>query len=186
MRPQTGKQKIINAAIKLFEKQGYFATTVEQVTKEAGVSKGLVYNYFPSKESLLVALIEAGTDKIETVANKLDLSGSIEDSIQVFINHFVAFLQKEKRFLKLQLSMLTAPELKTVVTKPQRARALILLDHTTQWFTNHGIEEPQSKARMFLALLDGIALHYLMIFTPYPIQEMQQSLTDAAIKLCRD
>ena len=53
MRPQRGKQKLLDAATKLFESQGYFSTTVEQITDEAGVSKGLVYNYFSSKEELL-------------------------------------------------------------------------------------------------------------------------------------
>jgi len=42
MRPQKGKQKLLDAARKLFESQGYFATTVEQITLEAGVSKGLL------------------------------------------------------------------------------------------------------------------------------------------------
>ncbi len=47
---QKGKQKLFDAAINLFESQGYFATTIEQITAEAGVSKGLVYHYFKSKE----------------------------------------------------------------------------------------------------------------------------------------
>jgi len=50
MRPQLGKQKLLDAATKLFGAQGFFATTIEQIAEEAGVSKSLVYNYFDSKE----------------------------------------------------------------------------------------------------------------------------------------
>ena len=67
MRPQLGKQKLLDAAAKLFEAQGYYSTTVEQISEEAGVSKGLVYNYFSSKEELLAGLIESATNRMTFV-----------------------------------------------------------------------------------------------------------------------
>jgi TetR/AcrR family transcriptional regulator, cholesterol catabolism regulator len=49
-------RRIHKAAVTLFRKQGYEATTVEQIAERADVAKGTVFNYFPSKESLLYAL----------------------------------------------------------------------------------------------------------------------------------
>ncbi|MBA3232020.1 MAG: TetR/AcrR family transcriptional regulator [Acidobacteria bacterium] len=49
-------RRIHQAAVALFRKQGYEATTVEQIAERADVAKGTVFNYFPSKESLLHAL----------------------------------------------------------------------------------------------------------------------------------
>lgn len=72
MRPQRGKQKLFTAAINLFESQGYFATSIEQITIEAGVSKGLVYHYFKSKEELLESLITETTGTMKSVATTLD------------------------------------------------------------------------------------------------------------------
>ena len=49
-------RRIRQAAIALFRKQGYEATTVEQIAERADVAKGTVFNYFPRKESLLDAV----------------------------------------------------------------------------------------------------------------------------------
>jgi TetR/AcrR family transcriptional regulator, cholesterol catabolism regulator len=49
-------RRIHEAAVNLFRQRGYDATTVEQIAERADVAKGTVFNYFPSKESLLHAL----------------------------------------------------------------------------------------------------------------------------------
>lgn len=49
-------RRIHDAAVALFRKQGYDTTTIEQIAERADVAKGTVFNYFPSKESLLHAL----------------------------------------------------------------------------------------------------------------------------------
>lgn len=186
MRPQKGKQKLFDAAMKLFESQGYFATTVQQITVEAGVSKGLVYNYFKSKEELLAGLIAETTDKMESVAETLDPSLSIDESLSLFIDNFLHYLQGEKKFLKLQLTLMLMPELKDVVSKPLQQRAELLLKMQTGWFEQANIIEPENKARLFLAMLDGVALHYLSIYEHYPLTSIKPQLIQAAKDLCRD
>jgi AcrR family transcriptional regulator len=184
MRPQKGKQKLFDAAMKLFESQGYFATTVEQIAIEAGVSKGLVYNYFKSKEDLLVGLIEETNDKIESVAETLTPKASIEESLSLFINNFLNYLKREKKFLKLQLTMMLMPELKDVVNKPLQQRANLLLKILNDWFEQANSIQPKNKARLFLAMLDGVALHYLSVYEQYPLLSIKPQLMQAAKDLC--
>ena len=50
------RQGLLKAAQALFLEQGYRATTVEEITERADVSKGTFFNYFPSKEALLEEL----------------------------------------------------------------------------------------------------------------------------------
>lgn len=185
MRPQRGKQKLLDAATKLFESQGYFSTTVEQITEEAGVSKGLVYNYYSSKEALLAGLIEAATSQMASVAETLEPSESIEESFSLFLDRYLNFLKTEKRFLKLQLTLMLMPELKQVVIGPQQKRAALLLDMLNHWLRKAGVSQPKAKARLFLALLDGVALHYLCIYEQYPLRTMKPQLMQAARDLCR-
>ncbi len=47
------KKRIINAAYKIFYKNGYHNTTMNDIAKEVGVSKGSLYSYFKNKEALL-------------------------------------------------------------------------------------------------------------------------------------
>ncbi|MCP4352995.1 MAG: TetR/AcrR family transcriptional regulator [Desulfobacterales bacterium] len=47
------RHNIITAAMKLFKKQGYDATTMEQIAEETDIAKGTLYNYFPAKEAII-------------------------------------------------------------------------------------------------------------------------------------
>ncbi len=184
MRPPKGKQKLFDAAMRLFESQGYFATTVEQITLEAGVSKGLVYNYFSSKEELLAELIRTTTAGMESIAATLVPGQPIDSSLEVFIENYLAFLKREKKFLKLQLNLMLMPELQDIVGEQQQARAKILLRHVERWFKSAGVAQAGNRARIFLAMLDGIALHYLSVYKRYPLNSMKARLVLAARDLC--
>ena len=48
------KEKIRQTAIELFRQHGFVGVTIEMICRKAGVSKGLFYNYFPSKEDLML------------------------------------------------------------------------------------------------------------------------------------
>jgi AcrR family transcriptional regulator len=47
------RQQIVNAAIKLFSEQGYYSTTIQHIAREAGISVGLIYQYFRDKDDIL-------------------------------------------------------------------------------------------------------------------------------------
>ncbi len=55
------QEAIMNAAIEMFAKNGYEATTIEQIAEKAVVGVGTVYNYFGSKRGLLVGFVEKET-----------------------------------------------------------------------------------------------------------------------------
>jgi AcrR family transcriptional regulator len=45
--------QILRAAVKLFSERGYYTTTISQIAREAGVSTGLIYQYFGDKDDIL-------------------------------------------------------------------------------------------------------------------------------------
>ncbi len=47
------RDRLYEAALALFREQGYEATTVDQITRQAGVAKGTFFNYFPTKDAVL-------------------------------------------------------------------------------------------------------------------------------------
>jgi len=52
------REQILERALKLFAAQGFDATSTRQIAKEAGIAEGLIFHYFPTKASLLAALLE--------------------------------------------------------------------------------------------------------------------------------
>jgi AcrR family transcriptional regulator len=56
-RKEARPQELLDAALALFVEKGFAATRIEEVALHAGVSKGTLYLYYPSKEELLKAVI---------------------------------------------------------------------------------------------------------------------------------
>jgi AcrR family transcriptional regulator len=65
------KHKIMDAAFKLIAKNGYEATSIAMIAKVAGVSKGLLYNYFEGKEDLVKALVIGAMDEGDNLLGQL-------------------------------------------------------------------------------------------------------------------
>lgn len=68
---QLTKRKIVNAAWKLFYRQGYDNTTVDEIIRESGTSKGTFYHYFDGKDGLLSSLSYLFDDKYEELMPRL-------------------------------------------------------------------------------------------------------------------
>ncbi|MGB8495065.1 MAG: TetR/AcrR family transcriptional regulator [Candidatus Acidiferrum sp.] len=58
------RERIFSAALDLFAKQGFAETTVEDITNAADVGKGTFFNYFPSKDHILLAFAEMQLAKL--------------------------------------------------------------------------------------------------------------------------
>jgi AcrR family transcriptional regulator len=56
------REQILNTALKLFAAQGFDATSTRQIAREVGIAEGLIFHYFPTKASLLAAILE---DRLE-------------------------------------------------------------------------------------------------------------------------
>jgi AcrR family transcriptional regulator len=65
-RSEETRAKIIESAIKLFSVRGYNAASVDDVCKEAGISKGAFYHHFESKQALFLALLDGWLQTIDT------------------------------------------------------------------------------------------------------------------------
>ncbi|MEZ3447799.1 MAG: TetR/AcrR family transcriptional regulator [Lachnospiraceae bacterium] len=56
------KRQIIQATLDMFVERGYYGTKTSQISKRAGISEGLLFHYFPTKEMLLEELINIGLE----------------------------------------------------------------------------------------------------------------------------
>lgn len=57
--------QIVRAAVKLFSEDGYYTTTIQQIAKQAGVSTGLIYQYFRDKDDILFLSLKMVLDSYE-------------------------------------------------------------------------------------------------------------------------
>lgn len=81
------KQRIKNAALKLMSEKGYFATSSNEIAREAGVSIGTFYSYFKDKKELYAELVDDIYTAVLTPINLNELPDdlSIEETVQLYV-----------------------------------------------------------------------------------------------------
>ncbi|MBK6867472.1 MAG: TetR family transcriptional regulator [Burkholderiales bacterium] len=89
-RKQARPGELLEAALALFVEKGYAATRVEQVAARAGVSKGTLFLYFPSKEELFKAVVHenAGRHITDAFREVAEYTGSSADLLGEFIRRW--------------------------------------------------------------------------------------------------
>ena len=84
------RRRILNASRLLFSSDGYDSTTIEAVAAQAEVSKATLYNYFPSKDSLLLGIAEAELNEVhQLLQNELAAVPSAVDKLRRVLRTFV-------------------------------------------------------------------------------------------------
>lgn len=105
LKTQDKRERILQAALKVISEKGYQTATMEMIAERAGVSKGLVYRYYDSKEGLVHELINSMFDKLaerinDTVHQDLDAL----DIIQLHVRNYLEFIELNKDFYTMILN----------------------------------------------------------------------------------
>lgn len=99
------RERILDAAEKVFADRGFFAAKVADVAREAGVADGTIYLYFKSKDDLLVSLFEARMEVVNRVLSEA-VAGATRPRAQL-----TAFV---RAYLELIAAQPTAAEVLTI------------------------------------------------------------------------
>jgi TetR/AcrR family fatty acid metabolism transcriptional regulator len=91
------RQRILDAAVRVFAKKGFHATRVSEVAKAAGVADGTIYLYFESKDELLVSLFEDRVQKLLAfLAAELPGAPTASDRLRRIIELQLGLLEGER------------------------------------------------------------------------------------------
>ncbi|RXK13907.1 TetR family transcriptional regulator [Halarcobacter mediterraneus] len=103
------KNSIIENALKLFSKKGFYNTTIPDIAKAMSMSVGNMYNYFKSKEELAKFAIKYSTNILATDLKKInEMDASSKEKIFLFTKKYLENVQKSPEiieyFLRVYLS----------------------------------------------------------------------------------
>jgi AcrR family transcriptional regulator len=94
-RAQQTRDRVLEAAARVFARHGYAAGTTNRIAAEAGLSIGSLYQYFPNKDAILVELVrrhlaEGTAAIVERLARAGGLPDRLEDRIGLFVDAMLA------------------------------------------------------------------------------------------------
>ncbi|HEY8039724.1 MAG TPA: TetR/AcrR family transcriptional regulator [Polyangiaceae bacterium] len=162
------RERILDAAVRVFAKKGFHATRVSEVAKAAGVADGTIYLYFKSKDELLVSLFEDRVERLLAFMHQ-ELPRTASAS------------EKLRRIIELQLGLLEGErDLAEVITVILRQSTKLMKEYAAPKFTAYldaiarvisdgqaagelrGDVSPHLAARAIFGALDGITMTWAL------------------------
>jgi len=106
-RPKTRKDRIMDAALRIFAEKGFQNATITEISKKAGVSEATIYEYFGTKEDLLFAIPEKiSNDTYEASSNVIPYIKGVEGKIRAILLFYVQLYQTNPDYSALVLLQL--------------------------------------------------------------------------------
>jgi AcrR family transcriptional regulator len=99
------REQILETALKLFAERGFDATSTRQIAKEVGIAEGLIFHYFPTKASLLTAILEDRLEGRRAFRTRLRpllegaSSESVSEVMRAVASGWLATLRRDEEFV---------------------------------------------------------------------------------------
>jgi AcrR family transcriptional regulator len=106
-KKSTARAKIISTAIELFSKHGIASVTVEQIAAAADIGKGTIYNYFDTKEAVVVAFMVDLERKVQARIPQIAKSrGSLASILTEYIQFQFRLKKRHHQFVRVFLTQM--------------------------------------------------------------------------------
>ncbi len=161
--------RIVRAALDRFARQGFFSTTVEQITEAADVGKGTFFNYFPTKEHVAAGFGELQVDKVRAALGAVRKG---EKAVREVLHRLVHALAEEpgsspNLVRSLLVANLSSEAVRELMRRNLgRGRRLLaqLVAHGQRRGELRGDRKPAEVARLFQQTFLGM----LLLWTVHP------------------
>ncbi|NMM46971.1 TetR/AcrR family transcriptional regulator [Marinigracilibium pacificum] len=167
------RKRILFAALELFATQGYDGTSVSQIARAAGISKGLTYVYFDSKEDLLFQIIN-----FFKAEDEVRLTSLYDDDPNVFlkrlIHDFFSRLRQRPEHVKLITSLMLQVSKYKFIQEMAIDKYLTYFQLMQELLDKIGFPDSRREAKLLTGMLDGIAIQYNVVGEDYPLTETEQ------------
>lgn len=106
LKPETQQARrasLLDAAERCFARSGFHRTTMQDICKEAGMSPGALYVYFPSKEALIAGIVERDRTKFASQLTELSRAPDLMAALAGLAEHYAAEEPQYKRVLNIEI-----------------------------------------------------------------------------------
>lgn len=158
---QERKNHILDSALIVFSKKGYHAASIASIASEAKISKGLIYNYFNSKEEILTETLTTGLDYIFK-HYRFDPETMTPEGFTKLLELTFDLLEDDVSYWKIYFSVLLQPDVTELVLEKIMESVLPAITDLANYFARLGYPKPFEEAHFLGSLLDGLSINYIV------------------------
>ncbi|MCW0484296.1 TetR/AcrR family transcriptional regulator [Gaoshiqia sediminis] len=177
------KKLILDVALELFATNGFHATSISQITKKAGISKGLVYNYFESKNDILEEISHQAFDNIYSQFD-LNHDGILSrDEFITFIRNTLRSTSENRQFWKLYYALIFQPHMLESFTRKYAGKGHEFGRLMREFIESQGSCDPDGDLLAISSLIKGTAL--VLVTSPdfFPLADFEEKTIAACFRL---
>jgi len=167
------RSAIVTAALELFAKKGFSATTTEQIAKKARVSKGLIFTHFPTKQEILLAIIDEEFGRLLPNAHENTGAQSPKERFISLVDSWMDMLRNKPLLVRLTLQLNLDDEYRKLMRKKGKQYVEIYFDRMRELLVELGSKNPDLDAYLLSMLFDGFASNYTVAPDLFPIDAIK-------------
>ncbi len=163
------RTQIIEAAIACLARQGYHHTTMDDIVRASGLSKGTLYWYFPSKEDLFLAILDVWMHELQTATAPADILAPTPQQLRAWVEAFTRFAEMDPGRVRLIVEFWAEVHRSRAIDRRlgelYRQRALPLAQIIERGIARGELRpvDALALAHTFLAVYDGLLLQRILL-----------------------
>lgn len=178
--PTERHAELVAAGLALVKEGSLDRLTAPDVARVAGVSKALVFHYFPTQRDLHAAVAQAGADELIVEFDRLDPTLPYGERLAAGLLGFITYIEQQPAsYAVLSLSSGSDPQLRAIFETTRERVVRIICEAI-------GVADPSPRLRLMLrgwiAMVEETTLHWLDE-RPIDREELVDLLTNAAFGL---
>jgi AcrR family transcriptional regulator len=175
------REKILSSSIRVFAAKGFHAASMDEVAASAGVSKGLAYNYFRSKEHLFSQALGDRIAHLFDIGSAVDASKSPRERLHGLVAAAFDYVRREPDVFRLYLALSLEKSLAAVAKATLRSLRDPMdryLEVIRAIFADAGSPDPDLDALAFRSAILGVLLRFVRSIEDLPAERVTGRLID--------
>lgn len=159
------RRQILDAALACFARKGFHQATMPDICQEADLSPGAVYRYFDSKDAIIAAICDEGTERARQRFAEAAATGDTMQALDLLGRELIHDLDGKSLSLEVWAEASRNPRIGAAVRRSMATQAELLADLVRAGQRRGEVlagVDAEAAARVLIAMVDGLVLQKLV------------------------
>ena len=167
---------IMDVAIEIFAEKTYQGASVRMIAEKAGISKGLLYNYFENKEDLLKQIIKSAAKKVWEFFDPNKDGVLTKEEFIFFIKKGIQVVKQNINYWKLYTALVLQPPVLEIIKDDIDNLAAHYSNLIFNLFKSCKINDPEGELILLSSMLRGAIVQYSAVPANFPIDQFETKI----------